>query len=85
MHLPSRRRYDAEEQAMLELARIWAPYGGARPGDILVEFGMSPATFYARVTRILRTIAIRNRPLAERHLILENAARYSIQPAPVYE
>ena len=70
----------SEEQAMLEFARIWAPYGGARPGDILVEFGMSPARYYQNVTRILRTIAVRNLPIAERHRIEECAARYSAQP-----
>ena len=74
---------NSEEAAMLELARIWAPYGGAQPGDILVEFGISPATFYGRIIRILRTIALRNMPLAERHLIQENAARYSVSPVSV--
>lgn len=69
---------NAEEQAMLELARIWAPYGGARPGDILVEFGMSPARFYANIARILRTNAtVWSMPSGERHQIEENAARYS--------
>ena len=75
---------NTEEQAMLELARIWAPYGGARPGDILVEFGMSPARFYANITRILLTnAAVWNMPIAERHRIGEIAARYSTQPASV--
>ncbi|MGW5150001.1 DUF3263 domain-containing protein [Rhodococcus koreensis] len=75
---------NAEEQAMLELARIWAPYGGARPADILVEFGMSPARFYANITRILRTnAAVWNMPIAERYRIEEIAARYSTQPASV--
>lgn len=68
----------SEEQAMLELARVWAPYGGARPGDILVEFGMSPARFYANISRILRTkAAVWSMPACERHQIEENAARYS--------
>lgn len=75
---------NTEEQAMLELARSWAPYGGARPGDILVQFGMSPAGFYANITRILHTNAAAwNMPIAERHRIGEIAARYSTQPASV--
>ncbi|RYF61821.1 MAG: DUF3263 domain-containing protein [Comamonadaceae bacterium] len=42
-----------EDQALLGYARIWAPYGGPRRGDILVEFGMSPAHFYTHLRRIL--------------------------------
>jgi hypothetical protein len=74
---------NADEQAMLELARIWAPYGGARPGDILVKFGMSPATFYANITRILGTSAIPNMPTAERLQIQEIAARHPAHSGPV--
>ena len=42
-----------DDQALLDYARMWAPYGGPRRGDILVEFGMSPAHFYTQLRRIL--------------------------------
>lgn len=42
-----------DDQALLDYARMWAPYGGPRRGDILVEFGMSPAHFYTHLRRIL--------------------------------
>lgn len=48
-----------DDQALLDYARMWAPYGGPRRGDILVEFGMSSGHFYSQLRRILDSLSIR--------------------------
>jgi hypothetical protein len=73
---------NVHDQAMLDLVRIWIPYGGARPADILVAFGMSPERFYANITRILGTNACPDMSMAERRQIEEIAARFSTHPLP---
>jgi hypothetical protein len=40
------------EKAMLTFARTWQPYGG-NDDQILPEFGVSAATFYRRVLKII--------------------------------
>lgn len=47
----------SEERRMLELARRWAPYGGVRSSDVLIEYGMSKTQFYTRVRGILHRVA----------------------------
>ncbi|MGW5385723.1 DUF3263 domain-containing protein [Nocardia sp. NPDC003963] len=42
-----------EDALILEFARRWLPYGGASSGDVLVEFGMTPAGYLARLRRVL--------------------------------
>jgi hypothetical protein len=42
-----------EDARVLEFACRWVPYGGGDPGDILVEFGISPARYVARLARTL--------------------------------
>ncbi len=42
-----------DRRDILELARIWAPYGGAPAGEILVRFGISRPDFYKRVLHAL--------------------------------
>ncbi|MEU2001876.1 DUF3263 domain-containing protein [Rhodococcus sp. NPDC019627] len=49
-----------DDQVLLDYARKWAPYGGPRRGDILVEFGMSPARFYVQLQRILDSVLVTN-------------------------
>ena len=47
------KSFASEELAMLEFARRWAPFGGVKPGDVLVEFGITRPQFYARVEKLL--------------------------------
>ncbi|QTJ67155.1 DUF3263 domain-containing protein [Rhodococcus sp. ZPP] len=42
-----------EDSRILEFARRWLPYGGGNTGDLLVEFGMTPAGYIARLGEIL--------------------------------
>ncbi|MGZ9886475.1 DUF3263 domain-containing protein [Rhodococcus ruber] len=42
-----------EDDRIVEFARRWLPYGGGSPGDLLVEFGMTPAGYLARLGEIL--------------------------------
>jgi uracil-DNA glycosylase len=42
-----------EDAQILEFARRWMPYGGGNSGDLLVEFGMTPAGYRDRLRRIL--------------------------------
>lgn len=42
-----------EDAQILEFARRWLPYGGGNSGDLLVEFGMTPACYVARLGKIL--------------------------------
>ncbi|WP_370185098.1 DUF3263 domain-containing protein [Rhodococcus wratislaviensis] len=72
-----------DHRAMLEFARIWAPYGGAHPGDIFVGFGMSPAKFYHIIRRLLQTVHVRWQvPADERSLLEEIASRNIIDHHP---
>jgi hypothetical protein len=66
-----------DQQAMLEFARIWAPYGGAQPGDIFVMFGMSPTKFYDIIRRLLHTVHARMlMPASDCQRLGEIAARH---------
>ncbi|MEN0137378.1 MAG: hypothetical protein AAGC80_19670 [Rhodococcus sp. (in: high G+C Gram-positive bacteria)] len=42
-----------EDTRLVEFARRWLPYGGGNTGDLLVEFGMTPACYLARLRKIL--------------------------------
>ncbi|RZK94742.1 MAG: DUF3263 domain-containing protein [Rhodococcus sp. (in: high G+C Gram-positive bacteria)] len=42
-----------EDTRIIEFARRWLPYGGGNTGDLLVEFGMTPACYIARLGKIL--------------------------------
>ncbi|MCQ4122558.1 DUF3263 domain-containing protein [Rhodococcus tibetensis] len=42
-----------EDARVIEFARRWLPYGGGNTGDLLVEFGMTPAGYLARLREIL--------------------------------
>ncbi|WP_213575934.1 DUF3263 domain-containing protein [Rhodococcus sp. USK13] len=42
-----------EDMRIIEFARRWLPYGGGTTGDLLVEFGMTPACYIARLDSIL--------------------------------
>ena len=42
-----------EDAQIIEFARRWLPYGGGNTGDLLVEFGMTPARYVARLGKIL--------------------------------
>jgi len=57
-------RISTEDRVMIDFARRWVPFGGPRAGDILVEYGLTPAVFAERVTRLLT---------APRHLGLSTA------------
>lgn len=66
-----------EDRELLELARIWLPYGGPPVGEILVRFGMSTTRFYENIARILRSqVPIRLSP-SEREQIERTAVRYA--------
>jgi hypothetical protein len=41
-----------EDRHILEHARRWLPYGGCAD-DVLVEFGLTPSGYYARLADIL--------------------------------
>lgn len=43
----------ADHQEMLDLARIWLPFGGPPAGEILVRFGINRTQFHHRILRIL--------------------------------
>ncbi len=49
-HAPPRR--DLDEQ-MASFAYRWMPFGGAADDEILVEFGLTPVSFYIRVIDVL--------------------------------
>ncbi len=52
-----------EDDRIVEFARRWLPYGGGSPGDLLVEFGMTPAGYLTRLGEILDSpAAIRLHP-----------------------
>ena len=53
------KRTTADDSAILDLARRWAPYGSVPTGEIWVTFGMSPKRFYATLTRVLSTLGAR--------------------------
>ena len=55
-----------EEIAILQFAHRWAPFGGAKPGDVLVEFGITRSEFYARVDKLLARTDIRTPRAAAR-------------------
>ena len=42
-----------EDMRIIEFARRWLPYGGGTTGDLLVEFGMTPDCYLARLDSIL--------------------------------
>lgn len=42
-----------EDLRIIEFARRWLPYGGGTTGDLLVEFGMTPACYLAKLESIL--------------------------------
>ncbi|MFE7421651.1 DUF3263 domain-containing protein [Rhodococcus sp. NPDC057529] len=42
-----------DDVRVVEFARRWLPYGGGTTGDLLVEFGMTPACYLARLGKIL--------------------------------
>jgi hypothetical protein len=47
---------DSIDTAILEFARRWMPFGGPRPEDVLVEFGMTTARYDEHLARILETL-----------------------------
>lgn len=48
-------RSRSERDAILDLARIWAPYGRPPSETIFVLFGITPCDFAERVQQALRT------------------------------
>ncbi|KXX54197.1 DUF3263 domain-containing protein [Rhodococcus sp. LB1] len=42
----------SDEQAMVDLAEQWIPFGGPPPEEILVQFGLGPKTFYRRLAEL---------------------------------
>lgn len=47
-----------DDTRIIEFARRWLPYGGGNTGDLLVEFGMTPACYIARLGKILDSPAV---------------------------
>lgn len=43
---------DPHDQELLEFAHRWEPFGGPSTGDILVNFGMTPSRFSARLKEL---------------------------------
>ncbi|MDH6291292.1 DUF3263 domain-containing protein [Rhodococcus opacus] len=54
------------DEAILEFARRWLPYGGPPPDEIWVEFGMSTHRYEHRLLSMLDTVASRNMPPTDR-------------------
>ena len=44
---------DKYEQALLDFADRWAPFGGPVDGDIFVEFGISRRQYHQRISELL--------------------------------
>ncbi|WP_419789807.1 DUF3263 domain-containing protein [Rhodococcus erythropolis] len=53
------RRIDTHDNAILDLARRWAPYGSVPTSEIWLTCGMRPNRFYTTLARILGTLAAR--------------------------
>ncbi|MFD4351605.1 hypothetical protein ACFWPX_03560 [Nocardia sp. NPDC058518] len=53
--LASRHSIDPDMRTIIEFAISWAPFGGASPGDLLVNFGVDRGRFMALVQEGLRT------------------------------
>ncbi|ETT27286.1 DUF3263 domain-containing protein [Rhodococcus aetherivorans] len=69
-----------EDNRIIEFARRRLPYGGGSPGDLLVEFGMTPADYLIRLGEILDSpVALRLHPRLRADLRNFVAAR---TPAP---
>ncbi|MFE5706249.1 DUF3263 domain-containing protein, partial [Rhodococcus koreensis] len=47
-----------EAYAIVDLARVWAPYGGASDEEIMIRFGMTRTRFYERLGSALSEISI---------------------------
>lgn len=46
--------FDARErERMLTFARRWLPYGGGPAEDIMVDFGIAPSAYFARLKDLL--------------------------------
>nr|WP_043781284.1 hypothetical protein [Rhodococcus sp. JVH1] len=48
-----RKHPDPEAEWLIEFASLWAPYGGATEGEILVHFGMTTRRFIERLWRVI--------------------------------
>ncbi|MDV6286935.1 DUF3263 domain-containing protein [Rhodococcus jostii] len=66
-----------EDAQILEFARRWLPYGGGNSGDLLVEFGMTPACYVARLGKILDGLAARHLEPHVRIRLREFIANYA--------
>ncbi|MGW4340671.1 DUF3263 domain-containing protein [Rhodococcus koreensis] len=42
-----------EDAQILDYARRWLPYGGGTAGDLLIEFGLTPARYLNRLEAII--------------------------------
>jgi hypothetical protein len=51
-----------DDTHLLEFARKWLPFGGGLTGDLLVEFGMTPAGYVNRLDNIRSGSAARELP-----------------------
>lgn len=56
-----------DEQALIDLALVWQPFGGPPAGEILTTLGLSAPEFRARVRRILATRGTRVEEPMRRH------------------
>ncbi|WP_109526444.1 hypothetical protein [Nocardia aurea] len=48
----------ADTRELLQLAKIWLPYGGPPSEEIVVRFGLSRTAFNRRVLEVLRSPAV---------------------------
>ncbi|WP_371828566.1 DUF3263 domain-containing protein [Rhodococcoides fascians] len=72
----------SEERHMLEHARRWAPYGGVRSSDVLVDYGMSKDEFYTAVRIISNEFGLTPDHTASRRLRPTRTSRGRTRSAP---
>ncbi len=57
---------NTDEQALIDFALIWEPFGGPRSEDLMTTFGLTHTQFRARVGAILANRGARSdRPLRQ--------------------
>ncbi|MDI9980175.1 DUF3263 domain-containing protein [Rhodococcus sp. IEGM 1307] len=43
----------SDDDAMLEFAKQWYPYGGGEDSDIFVEFGLPASAYFRRLAKLV--------------------------------
>ena len=75
------KRTHTDDNAILDLALRWAPYGGVPGSEIWVAFGVSPERFYSTLAHILGTLAARGLSPEQRQSLEHLVLRHFRSPA----